>query len=103
MSESTRINAMADRLSEEFVTETGDAAEPDHVGAVVASAAERLSDAPVQDFVPLLVENAARDQLHQEGLHVEPTEEDSAPARRDGDAGSGGLLSGFAPSDVASR
>jgi hypothetical protein len=103
MSKSRRINTIADRLSEEFVTETGDAAAPDHVGEVVTSAAERLSDAPVQDFVPLLVENAARDQLHQEGLHVEPAEEDSAPARRDDGDGSGGLVSGYARADVHTR
>ena len=28
-----------------------------------------LADAPLQQFVPLLVENAARNQLHGEGLH----------------------------------
>ncbi len=101
--ENKRIDAIAGRLAEEFVTDTGDAPEPDHLDEVVGSAAERLSDAPVQDFVPLLVENAARDQLHQEGLHVEPAGEDSAPPRRDADGDSGGLVSGFAPADVKSQ
>ena len=63
MSKSRRINTIADRLSEEFVTETGDAAAPDHVGEVVTSAAERLSDAPVQDFVAVFVERALKARL----------------------------------------
>jgi hypothetical protein len=98
-----RIKRLAERLADEYVTETGDAVPADHVGAIVDAVAEPLAKAPVQEFVPLLIENAARDRLHAEGLHVEPAEEDTAPARRGDDEGANRLVSGYARADVERR
>jgi hypothetical protein len=102
MAENARINSIADRLAEEYVTKSGDNPPRDHVGEVVDAMAEPLADAPVQDYVPLLVENAARDHLHSEGLHMEPAEEDTAPPRHD-DAEEDRLVSGFARPDLEDR
>jgi hypothetical protein len=97
MAENERMKAIADRLAEDYTTESGQPAQRDHVADVVDAAAEPLGDAPIQDFVPLLVENAARDRLHAEGLHVVPAEPDSGPARRsDGER----LVSGYAQADL---
>jgi hypothetical protein len=63
------INSIADRLTDELVTSSGEHASQTHVADVVAAAAAPLSDAPLQQFVALLVENAARGRLHDEGLH----------------------------------
>jgi hypothetical protein len=101
--ENKRIKKLAERLADEYVTETGEAAPADHVGEIVDAVAEPLADAPVQEFVPLLVENAARDRLHAEGLHVEPTEADTAPALHVDDEDSNRLVSGYARPDVEDR
>ena len=41
------------------------------VEEVVAEKAAELDDAPLQEFVPLLVENKARDELRHRGLGVD--------------------------------
>jgi hypothetical protein len=103
MAEKQRIHTLAERLAEEYVTESGEAAPPDHIVEIVQAAAEPLADAPVQDFVPLLIENAARDRLHAERLHVEPTQEDSAPPRHDAGEESNRLVSGYGRPDLDDR
>jgi hypothetical protein len=100
MADKQRIDSIADRLAEEYVTDAGDTVERDHVAEVVAAAAETLDGAPVQDFVPLLVENAVRDRLHEEGLHAEPADEDTAPPQYDGAGDDDRLASGYAQADV---
>jgi len=64
-----RLEALTHRLQEELVDDHGRAAPPDDVETVVVAEAEALSDAPIQDFVPLLVENKALDYLRGRGLH----------------------------------
>jgi hypothetical protein len=41
------------------------------VEEVVAEKAAELDDAPLQEIVPLLVENKARDELHHRGVGVD--------------------------------
>jgi hypothetical protein len=103
MAEKQRIDSIADRLADEYVTDAGETVERDHVAEVVAAAAETLDGAPVQDFVPLLVENAVRDRLHENGLHVEPAEEDTAPAHYGGAEDDDRLASGYAQAHVEKR
>jgi hypothetical protein len=62
---------MTERIEEHLVDADGNAASSDVVAAVVEDKAARLEDAPVEEFVPLLVENHARDELHQRGLRVD--------------------------------
>ena len=64
-----RVEVMKQRLQEELVDEQGHPAEPDDVASVVEAKAESLSEAPLQEFVPLLIEHQARDELRQHGLH----------------------------------
>jgi hypothetical protein len=64
-----RIDAIVERLSDELVHEDGTRADPDHIADVVHAAAVILAEAPIQDFVPLLVETEARDVFYDEGLH----------------------------------
>jgi hypothetical protein len=63
------LDAIADRLALRLVTAAGEPASHDHIVDVVDAAARLLADAPLQQFVPLLVENAARGTLYGEGLH----------------------------------
>ena len=74
-----RIDSIVERLSDELVHEDGTPADPDHVSEVVHAAAENLADAPIQDFVALLVENEARDVFHDEGLHRALPEDVAGP------------------------
>ena len=78
-----RIVAVADRLSKELVDEHGAPADPEQVKAAVEAAGAELADAPVQEFVPLLVEHEARQELRQQGLRRVLPEVDNAPARQD--------------------
>ena len=63
-----RIDAIAERLSAELVYDDGTPVDPVYVAAVVHAAADELVGAPIQDFVPLLVENEARDVFYDKGL-----------------------------------
>lgn len=74
-----RIDAIVERLSEELVHEDGTPADPGHVSDVVHAAAADLAGAPIQDFVPLLVENEVRDVFHDEGLHRALPEDIGSP------------------------
>jgi hypothetical protein len=64
----TRIQSVADRLSQDLVDESGHPADAAHVADVVMAKAEPLEDAPLQEFVPLLVEHEAAQELRAEGL-----------------------------------
>jgi hypothetical protein len=70
-----RVEIVTRRLQEELVDEAGHPAVPSEVETVVAAKAQRLADAPVQEFVPLLVEHQARDELRGHGLHRDLGEE----------------------------
>jgi hypothetical protein len=48
------------------------------VANVVEAKAESLAEAPLQEFVPLLIEHQARDELRQHGLHRDVTDDTSA-------------------------
>jgi hypothetical protein len=100
MAENRRSDSIAERLADEYVTASGEAPAREHVADVVAKAAEPLADSPVQDFVPLLVENAARDRMHEEGHHVEPSEQDTAPTHVKANDRKDPLVSGFAQADL---
>ena len=69
MAEIAVLGAIADRLASRLVTTDGQRASHDHVADVVEAAARSLAGAPLQQYVPLLVENAARTTLHGEGMH----------------------------------
>jgi hypothetical protein len=71
MTDQRRYQGMTERIGEHLVDDDGNAAESGVIEAVVAENAASLEDAPVQEFVPLLVENQARDELHQQGLRVD--------------------------------
>jgi len=64
-----RLDLVQERLRDDLVDEGGNRAPADEVEAVVADKAEALADAPVQDFVPLLVEHQAREELRHHGLN----------------------------------
>jgi hypothetical protein len=67
-SDQHRIQAVAERLDQELVDERGHPVPPELVDEVVAEHAARLEEAPVQEFVPLLVEKESRDDLRQRGM-----------------------------------
>jgi hypothetical protein len=79
-----RVNHVKQRLHDELVDEQGRAADPDDVSRVVDAKAESFADAPVQEFVPLLIEHQARDELRQHGLHLDlgDVDEDASPDDR---------------------
>jgi len=86
MTDERRFRGMTERIEEHLVDADGNAASSDVVAAVVEDKAARLEDAPVQEFVPLLVENQARDELHQRGMKVDRTAyEETDTAEADGD------------------
>ena len=64
-----RVETVKARLQDELVDEGGRPAEPGDVEEVVDAKAQALADAPVQEFVPLLIEHQARDELRRRGLH----------------------------------
>lgn len=63
------LEAIADRLAFRLMTTDGERAPHDHVADVVEAAARSLAGAPLQQYAPLLVENAARTTLCGEGVH----------------------------------
>jgi hypothetical protein len=66
------LSSIVDRLAHRFVTSAGEAAALDHVADIVEAAARSLARAPLQQFVPILVERAAGNTLHDEGMHRVP-------------------------------
>jgi hypothetical protein len=78
-----RVEVVKDRLQDDLVDEDGRPAEPEQVERVVEEKAESFADAPVQEFVPLLIEHQARDELRAQGLRRDlgdETEEDQPSA-----------------------
>ena len=80
-----RIDSVKDRLSSDMVDDRGDPVDPDAVAKAVDDASAQFVGAPVQDFVPLLVEHTARDELRQDGLHRQLSEPDDEPPLPDHD------------------
>jgi hypothetical protein len=64
-----RVQTVKQRLEEDLVDQQGHPVKPDDVSTLVDAKAETFADAPVQEFVPLLIEHEARDELRQKGLH----------------------------------
>ena len=62
------VDAVMQRLGEDLVNARGQRAEPKEVERVVRAKAQTLSDAPLQEFVNLLIEHQARDELRERGL-----------------------------------
>jgi hypothetical protein len=79
--EDRRLEDMVSRLEERLINDAGDHADRQHVEAIVARRAQDLAEAPVQDFVPLLTEHGAREDLRNEGFRPlpEPEPEDQTP------------------------
>jgi hypothetical protein len=90
-----RIDGVKERLSRDLVDDRGNPVDPDAVTKVVDDARAQFTDAPVQEFVPLLVEHTARDELRQAGLHRQLDEPDDEPVHtdHDHDASAGPTLS----------
>jgi hypothetical protein len=63
------VEPMIGRLVDEFAQADGRHADPEHVRELVERKAEELGGAPVQIYVPLLVEHHAVAELHEDGLH----------------------------------
>jgi hypothetical protein len=87
-----RIEHLKGRLQEDLVDDDGNAADSAEVDRVVEAAAEGLADAPIQEFTPLLIEHQARDELREQGLHRDLTDEtdEGAVTTTDGEGESGG-------------
>lgn len=56
-------HAQVEQLSLELEAEFGELVDSDTLRVVVEARAQRFDDAPVQDFVPLLVEREVREAL----------------------------------------
>ena len=65
LSEQTIIDQVADRLTSKYPTVT-----PESLTAVVQSVHARFDGRPVREYVPLLVERFAGDELHRLSLTV---------------------------------
>jgi hypothetical protein len=76
-----RLESPAQRLQETLVDPDGRPAPADLVHAAIAENAEPIKDAPVQEFMPLLVENKTRARLREQGFQPDwsTLEEQSAP------------------------
>ena len=72
------INSIADRLTDELVTSTGAHSSQRHIFDVVAAAAAPLADAPLQQFVALLVENAARRSVTRASMEFRSSQRGAA-------------------------
>jgi hypothetical protein len=80
-----RVELVKQRLHKELVDEQGRPAERSEVDSVVDAKAASFASAPVQEFVPLLIEHQARDDLRQQGLHRELDDDtDDATSSRSG-------------------
>jgi hypothetical protein len=80
-----RLDTLKRRLNTELVDENGNSPDANDVDAVVVATADHLADAPIQDFVPLLVEHQALDELRRRGLHRELDDNAGASDNRSGD------------------
>ena len=66
--EDAAIHHVVDRLTSLFPS-----VPPDDIEARVAEVQESLDDAPVRDFVPVIVEHDVKARLREEGNTPEPT------------------------------
>lgn len=89
------METIAERLQERFVAEDGSHLDAPAAEPVVEDAAMRFSDAPVQDFVPLVVEHQAADELRAtgrraagRGVRCRRTRQVPSPSGRDHRCGS---------------
>jgi hypothetical protein len=81
-----RLESLVDRLEDDLVDEDGASPDRQHITDIVSDVASKFEEAPVQDFVPLLVEHDARDVLADEGLHRVLPSDEEAPLHDTGDA-----------------
>jgi hypothetical protein len=65
-----RLDDIARRLQSRFIDSEGRHASEHEVDELVASTARRFAEAPLQDFVPLLVEHQAADALRTRGMRL---------------------------------
>ena len=87
-----RVDNVKERLENDLVDDAGQPAGHEQIADAVDSAAERVADAPVQEFVPLLVEHDAREQLREQGLRRELGDDDTGAAHtRQADAERGSI------------
>jgi hypothetical protein len=80
-SDDRQIDAVKSRLQGELIDEHGRSADPEQVAQMVERASADMADAPLQEFVPLLIEHEARQQLRQQGLHRDLNDVDQEPPR----------------------
>ena len=71
-----RVEPVKNRIKADLVDERGNPADPEEIDTIVDAKAATLSEAPVQEFTPLLIEHQARDELRQHGYHRDLGEED---------------------------
>lgn len=64
--DNSRLGPIADRLSERLADGEGQHPATEHVAEVVEAKGAEVSDAPIQDFVPLITDRKARDELRAE-------------------------------------
>ena len=88
--EDKRIAALGQHLADAMMGADGNDADPQHIEEVVRAHAAQFRDAPIKDFVPLLVENRARDELHREGLRTRIPDEPEGPVVEHPDSGDEG-------------
>ena len=74
-----RIDEVKSRLQADLTDSNGNKPDPELIEQAVDAAAAGFADAPVQDFVPLLVEHDARDELARKACASSSTK--PTPAR----------------------
>lgn len=79
-----RVEAVTHRLKGDLVDEGGRPAEPGEVERVGNETAKAFADAPVQEFVPLLIEHQARDELRGHGLRRDSVGDEPPDETADG-------------------
>ena len=87
-----RIENVKDHIGEDLVDEAGEPADKRAIAEAVDAAAASFAEAPVQEFVPLLVEHDARDELRKQGLHRDLGDDDSAPPSEEPDGSTQGSI-----------
>src|SRR5262249_40204384 len=85
-----RMQQVAARLGETLVDDEGRPADKHVVEEVVAERAAALEEAPVQEFVPLLVENQAGNDLRERGLRRTWDDDEGGENDDGGETDSGG-------------
>jgi len=73
-----RMDDIADRLQARFADADGHHADDDEIDDIVHLKADAFADARLQEFVPLLVEHQASDELRDRGMRPVGPDEASA-------------------------